>query len=113
MLFRSPAPGAPDDFVSGTSLVSEIVTDAKPAARDILVDMPAGPYNDARRALIHDDLKLIVSNDAKYALYDLAKDPGETKDLAKSDPDAMKAMKDRYAAMKASLREIQVTGKKK
>jgi choline-sulfatase len=108
-----PTAAAPDDFLSGASLVPEIFGEAKPAPRDVFVDMPAGPYNDARRALIHDDLKLMVSNDAKFALYDLAKDPGETKDLSKSDPDAMKAMKDRYAALKASLREIQVTGKKK
>lgn len=108
-----PTPPGSDDFVSGSSLVPELLGDVPAADEDILVDMPAGPYNDARRAFIHGDLKLIVSNDAKYALYDLAADPGERTDLSKRDPDALKTMKDRYAAKKASLREIQVTGKKR
>jgi arylsulfatase A-like enzyme len=107
-----------DDFVSGQSLlVDAFLPDGKEAAqRDVYVDMPAGPYNDARRALIHGDMKLIVSGDRRFALYDLASDPNEERDLAEQ-ADAkdgpVKEMKERYAAFKARLREVKVTGKRK
>ena len=83
--------------------------------RDVLVDMPGGPYNDARRALIHGDLKLTISNGARFELYDLAADPGEQKNLwdfadARGKRDEIEA---RYAATKARMREIKVTGKRK
>ncbi|HTJ84278.1 MAG TPA: sulfatase-like hydrolase/transferase [Polyangiaceae bacterium] len=113
------APPAPDastnDFLSGQSLLPDVfLPDGKAAAkRDILVDMPAGPYNDARRALIHDDLKLIVSGDARMSLFDLAADPTESQDLSESAPEKLNAMKERYAAVKSRLHEIKVTGKRK
>lgn len=109
----SPAPEGSDDFLSGVSLLPEVLGKAKPEPRDVLVDMPAGPYNDGRKALIHGDQKLIVANEARFDLYDLAADPTESKNVAKTDPDALKAMKDRYAAFKARMRLIEVTGKKK
>lgn len=100
------------DFLSGRSLIPDILPkegDPPPAARDIVVDMPAGPNNDSRRALIHDDMKLIVANEVRFDLYDLAKDPAEGLNLADTDAKALKAMKERYAALKARLREIKVT----
>src|SRR5262249_27230524 len=42
---------------------------------------PAGPNNDSRRALIHGDLKLTISNENRYEIYDLAKDPEERNNL--------------------------------
>lgn len=103
------------DFLSGHSLIPDILPkegDPPPAARDIVVDMPAGPNNDSRRALIHDDMKLIVANEVRYDLYDLAKDPAEGLNLADTDAKALKSMKERYAALKARLREIKVTAPK-
>ena len=85
---------------------------AKPEARDVLIDMPAGPYNDARRSFIHGDLKFTISNNTAFELYDLAKDPGETKNLWTS-PDTRGDMADRYAAAKTRLHEIRVTGPRK
>jgi len=108
-----PAPEGSDDFLSGVSLLPEVLGKAKPEPRDVLVDMPAGPYNDGRKALIHGDHKLIVANEARFDLYDLAADPTESRNVAKTDPDALEAMKDRYAALKARMRLIEVTGKKK
>ncbi|MFO0549358.1 MAG: sulfatase-like hydrolase/transferase [Polyangiaceae bacterium] len=103
------------DFLSGDSLLVDVY--AKPgealARRDIFIDMPAGPYNDARRALIHDDAKLIISNETRYDLYDLASDPGEMTNLAESNRALYASMKERYAARKAVLHEIKVTGKRK
>ncbi len=89
-LLRLPRPpgsgeASPDshDFVSGTSLVSDAAAprEATLPERDIVVDMPGGPYNEARRALIHGDLKLIVSRDAQKELFDLRADPEEAKNV--------------------------------
>jgi choline-sulfatase len=111
----SSLPEGSTDFVSGVSLLGDVFLKegAEPAKRDVLVDMPAGTYNDERRALIHDDLKLYVSNEARFDLYDLASDPGEENNIAEADPTRMKAMMERYAAWKARLHEVKVTGPKK
>jgi choline-sulfatase len=106
---------AATDFLSGTSLLADVylAEGSAPVERDIVIDMPAGPYNDARRALIHGDLKLTISNDARHELYDLAADPGETKNLHAKGEERTQRLADRYAALKASLREIRVTGPRK
>ncbi|MFO0611294.1 MAG: sulfatase-like hydrolase/transferase [Polyangiaceae bacterium] len=112
---RPAADAEGSDFLSGRSLLPDLLPkegDPPPATRDIVVDMPAGPYNDSRRALIHDDLKLIVSNEVRFDLYDLEKDPSEGINLADTDAKALKGMKERYAALKARLREIKVTAPK-
>jgi choline-sulfatase len=109
----APSAGGPDRL-SGVSLLPDVFLPEgqTPAARDVLVDMPAGPYNDARRALIHGDKKLIVSNNTHFELYDLAKDPEEREDLWSS-PDERQPMEERYAAARATLAEIRVTGPRK
>lgn len=110
-----PGTGDTNDFLSGTSLVADAMpaAGATPEVRDILVDMPAGPYNDMRRALITGDLKLISSNDARFELYDLAADPEESKNLFKKGDERTRSIEERYAAVKAGLREIRVTGQRK
>jgi hypothetical protein len=77
--------------------------------------MPAGPYNDARRSYIHGDLKLTISNGVRFELYDLASDPEEKQNLwdDAGASEKRKAVEARYAAVKAGLREIKVTGKRK
>ncbi len=102
------------DSLSGTSLLPDVLLRSdKPAeARDIIIDMPAGPYNDARRSFIHGDLKLTISNNTSYELYDLAKDPTEAVSLWQK-PEARGDMADRYAAAKARLHEIRVVGPRK
>jgi arylsulfatase A-like enzyme len=98
------------DFLSGLSLVPDLYPEpgAEPAARDIMIDMPGGPYNEARRAFIHGDLKLIISRGAHKELFDLASDPDETKNVWGT---RRKEIEDAYAVAKARLREIKVTGK--
>lgn len=102
------------DRLSGTSLLPDVFLAAgkAPAQRDVIVDMPAGPYNDARRSFIHGDLKLTITNNATYELYDLAQDPAEAQNLW-TKPEAKGDMADRYAAAKTRLREIRVTGPRK
>lgn len=116
LLHIDPPKAAEDsaDRLSGTSLLPDVFlpADKRAEARDIVIDMPAGPYNDARRAFIHGDLKLTLSNNASYELYDLAKDPAEAENLWQK-PEAKGDMPDRYAAAKARLHEIRVTGPRK
>ncbi|MEO5726511.1 MAG: sulfatase-like hydrolase/transferase, partial [Byssovorax sp.] len=106
--------GADNDFVSGVSLLPDLVPVAgvAPEPRDVFIDMPAGPYNDARRALIHGDLKLISSGGTRVEVYDLAKDTEERHDLG-GDADQVKLIKPYFEAAKARLREIKVTGERK
>ncbi len=103
-----------NDFVSGASLLADLLAEPgkEPPQRDVFMDMPGGPYNDPRRALIHGDTKMIVSNDSRYELYDLAADQGEKKNLW-DDAAMRKPMEQRYAAVRAALKEIRVTGARK
>ena len=102
---RTTAEG--DDFVSGVSLVPDLFpTPGIPAtARDICMDMPGGPYIEARRAFIHNDLKLIVSRGAHKELFDLSADPEEKRNLWGT---RRGEIEDRYAAFKATLKEFKV-----
>jgi choline-sulfatase len=107
------APG--NDFLSGTSLVPDLLLPPGKSAepRDVLIDMPGGPYNDPRRAIIHGDLKLTVSNGTSYELYDLAKDPEERQNLWESEGAPSKEIASYYDVAKARLREVRVTGVRK
>jgi choline-sulfatase len=113
-LMGVPQPDGKDDndFLSGRSLLPDVFLDpdAEPAKREILIDMPGGPYNEARRALIHGDLKLIISRGATKELFDLAKDPGEKRNLWHQ---RRKEIEAPYALIKSRLKEIKVTGKRK
>ncbi len=105
-------PGQPRgdyDFLSGVSLVPDIVAapNAPLAQRDILVDMPPGPFNEARRAFIHGDQKLIIAGGVRYQLYDLIADPGEKNDLS-DDKAALAQARARYDAFRAGLHEIPI-----
>jgi arylsulfatase A-like enzyme len=100
-------PEAPFDFLSGRSLADDLVmpTGYRPEERDILVDMPAGPNNDERRAFIHEGRKLYISNAVRFQLFDLEQDPGETNDLS-GDKDLLTEMKSRYQDFRAGMREV-------
>lgn len=102
------------DRLSGTSLLPDVflAPGKTPESRDIIIDMPAGPYNDARRSFIHGDLKLMITNNTTFNLFDLGKDPAEAQNLWNK-PEGKGDMEDRYAAAKARLREIRVTGQRK
>jgi choline-sulfatase len=104
-------PGA-NDFIDGVSLLPDafLGPGAQAETRDVFVDMPDGPFNDPRRALFHGDLKLTVSNGVSFELYDLAKDPEERQNLWEDDGPAAKEIAALYAAQKARLHEVRVTG---
>jgi choline-sulfatase len=108
----APPSGVDNDFVSGASLLPDLIATSAPEPRDVFIDMPAGPYNDARRALIHGDLKLITSGGARVEIYDLARDAAERHDLG-GEADQVKQIQPYFDAVKARLREIRVTGERK
>jgi arylsulfatase A-like enzyme len=103
-----PVDGGPFDFVSGHSLAADVVMPPgyEPAPRDVLVDMPPGPYNDERRALLHAGKKLYVAGGVRFTVFDLERDPGEKS--ASDDKALMADMKARYQAVKSQLREVTV-----
>jgi len=97
------------DFLSGQSLADDIAMPPghHPVERDVFVDMPAGPYNGERRALIREGQKLYVSNAVRYQIFDLEKDPGEKTDIA-SDKALLAQMKSQYQDFKSRLHEVVV-----
>lgn len=98
-----------NDFMSGVSLLPDVFAPEEPATRDVLIDMPGGPYNDPVRAFIHGDLKLYITDSSKE-LFDLAADPLEKTNVFKDRREEIEA---HYAVAKKRLREIVVTGKRK
>jgi arylsulfatase A-like enzyme len=83
----SGAPIPSDRSLRGTSLVYDVL--APPATplpeRDVYIDMPEGPFNEMRRALVtgpSPGIKLIDVAARRFELYDLARDPDERADLA-------------------------------
>jgi arylsulfatase A-like enzyme len=114
-LLGVPAPSGSDrhDFLSGTSFLDDLFHPSEAQPRDVLVDMPDGPYNDARRALIHGDLKLTISNLTRFELYDLAKDPEERDNLWEKGSPIAAEIEPFYAAARARLHEVRVTGESK
>ncbi len=100
----------PEGPLVSESLVAEIRgAEAKP--RPVLLDLPADSNNPERRALISGDHKLLVyGNDWKFSLYDLKNDPGELKDLAKSEPEKLAEMKQRYQEVWGSVVKVKPYG---
>jgi arylsulfatase A-like enzyme len=114
-LMGVPPPAGTDknDFLSGASFLPDVFFPAGAEPRDVLVDMPDGPFNDPRRSLLHGDLKLTVSNGARYELYDLAKDPEERTNIWEKGSPETTEIEPFYARARSRLREVRVTGEHK
>jgi arylsulfatase A-like enzyme len=83
----------PPSFV-GRSLVPEIYGHEPPGDRDpIVLDLPEDSHNPQVRAIIRGSLKILVYGPARSELYDLAADPDELHDLAKTEPGKLATMK--------------------
>jgi arylsulfatase A-like enzyme len=99
----------------GKSLLEDVYLpkDGEHEERDVYVDMPPGPYNGVRRAIITGPtpgMKLIHSGAFNYQLFDLAEDPDEHKDLSK-DKEKLQAAIKSMNAVRARLKEIEVKPK--
>jgi arylsulfatase A-like enzyme len=102
--FSLPAPDA-EDFVSGQSLVAEMFG-APATARPVYCDLPEGPYNGARRAMIDWPFKLLFRNARRPELFDLEHDPGERTDLSSTRADVLARERSVYEQLRATLRDV-------
>jgi arylsulfatase A-like enzyme len=100
-----------DPLLHGKSLLKDITNPAQPDDRDTYIDMPDGPYNDLRRAVItgpNAGVKMIEYQGGKQEVYDLNADPKEAKNLL-GDPVQSKVAKDAMARVRATIKELPPT----
>jgi arylsulfatase A-like enzyme len=96
----------PEPTFQGKSLVPELYG-KEPEARDVIVDLPRTSDNDRRRALIHMPYKLIAwGDDQTWEFFDIAADPGETKDIKREQKAAFEEMKARYKEAVKKVKDI-------
>jgi arylsulfatase A-like enzyme len=102
--------GAPEDpDARGRTLVAELFGGELPG-RPILIDQPRNPYYPPKRAFIDWPYKLHHAIDSNaYRLFDLSRDPGETEDLAGSEPDVLRKVRRAYALFTSDIVELTPT----
>jgi choline-sulfatase len=100
----------PGPELRGKSFKDELFG-GKAEERDILLDLPEDTYNDRHRALIHEGFKIIAfGNDTRFEVYDLNTDPGEEKELTKTNPDKVKEMIELYKKANTTVKEAPIKG---
>lgn len=99
--------GAPKEAsFQGVSLVAELYG-KEAEAREVIVDLPRTSDNDRRRALIRGNYKLIAyGDDFGFDLFDVVKDPGETKDIKRENKEVFEEMKKAYLAKVATIKDV-------
>ncbi len=96
---------------SGVALVPELLGAAPAPPRDIVCDLPRDDWNERRRALLHEGLKLIAfGDDVRFELYDLRADPGEQTDLYWKRRDLADDMLRRYHEASRGIEDIAPAG---
>jgi arylsulfatase A-like enzyme len=101
---------APAGELSGQSLLPDVLDESEPEERDVLLDMPVGPYTLMRRAMISGKtpgMKLVHLGAKSYQLYDLVADPDEKNDLA-GDADKLAPFVEAFERKRGELKEIEV-----
>jgi arylsulfatase/uncharacterized sulfatase len=97
-----PTPGAP--AMDGMSLRPLLEGGAEPVRGP---DSPLGIEVSGNAALYRGDYKIVRDmpplGDGRWRLYDIVRDPGETRDLSTADPGRLKAMLADYAAYEARV----------
>ncbi|HEY8073194.1 MAG TPA: sulfatase-like hydrolase/transferase, partial [Labilithrix sp.] len=103
----------PDDgSLDGKSLLPDIESKSNDdlEERDVYIDMPPGPYNGPRRAVITGTtpgMKLIHQGGGTYLLFDLANDPKEARDLS-FDKEKLGEARSHMDAIRSRLKEVEV-----
>jgi arylsulfatase A-like enzyme len=97
--------------LSGKSMLPDLLAkeDATYEERDVYIDMPVGPFTGMRRALITGTtpgLKLYNMAVGQYALFDLAKDPGEVDDIVLADRDRFAELVRKFDETRGRLKEL-------
>jgi hypothetical protein len=92
-------------------MLPEIEGRTPPDDRDpIVLDLPEDSHNPKVRAIVRGDLKLIVYGEGRKELYDLSSDPGELRDIAKSEPDKLATMKAEFDRTWATIPFVEPYG---
>ena len=101
---------APDSF-AGESLVPEVYGAPAKHRSVILLELTEDSHNPQRRAIVTGDYKLIVHDSGwKQQLFNLKNDPGETKDLAKSEPDKLAELKKTFDEIWSKIPSVEPYG---
>ncbi|HVH43246.1 MAG TPA: sulfatase [Labilithrix sp.] len=93
----------------GKSLIRDLAGAPEEAEeRDVYIDMPAGPYNEMRRAVITGPSPgwKLIDFGGRYELFDLHADPREARNLAYANAEQLRKAKEALVRMRASLREL-------
>ena len=98
--------------LSGESMIDDVLAgpDHEYLERDVFMDMPVGPFNGQRHALIHGKtpgMKIIRSETGQFQLFDLSADPDEKEDLA-ADKEQLGPMVGLFRQKRGTLKEIEV-----
>jgi choline-sulfatase len=102
---------APSPSLQGRSFLSELLGAEPAPARDIVCDLPRDDWNDRRRSLLHEGLKLIAfGDDVRFELYDLRADPGEQTDLYWKRRDLADDMLRRYHEASRGIEDVAPSG---
>jgi choline-sulfatase len=101
--------------LSGKSLLPELTGVEPPKNREpIYLELTEDSHNPPRRAIIRGDYKLIWSGPGdKFQLFNLTSDPGEEKELSKSEPEKLKDMALGYHAFWDKLPIVEPYGNMK
>jgi len=104
--------GAPPlEGTRGTSFAPELLGEPAAPSHDIVCDLPEDEFNQRRRALRHEDWKIIAKgNDQSFELYDLKNDPREEKDLFGKDREMTRDMLARYKESSRAITDLQPVG---
>lgn len=91
---------------TGGRSLRPLMTGVEEGDRRVFIDQPLGEYMPPMYGLVEGGYKLIHSvTGNRYQLYDLEQDPGETTDLATTQPERLEKMKQSYQQLRGSLEQ--------
>ena len=108
-LLRMPPPAADaPDALSGQSLVPDLFGESPPE-RPIYIELPEGPNNAMRRAVVDHGWKLIERGAGNFELFNLIDDPGEHTNMASRDRSELARMRALLEQVRSGLHTVPYT----